>query len=305
MRLIEEPYHTPAGSIDFPFCYAFDASALTDGADYFGLQLPLMNDSDFILRHVAGVTLCVDNPASGGLWNYRQPESQQNVFGNGASAVPFLGAVPSRNHTVVPEKYWPSGSAIYLDLVHVLRNSTICAEGTIYNSQIAFWGAKRLGENSGYRTGATPYQYKEKKYSYLFNLTIDWAHFDAAGVVQAPHRFWVQLDNMDFELVRIAVTDTTGTQGRGSITPLVANDFQIVLYDASLHATSNIPINQAFLNSVKPTPQTQPVYQPGLAPTIVYPGGGAITFDIVSMLCSASLTKTYNILFDGVWRIPC
>ena len=301
MNLIEEPYFTPPGSIDFPFCYVYDASALTDGSSYQAIQLGLMNDSDFILRHVAGVPLCVNTPALGGKWNLRQPSSQQYVFGSGATSVPFQGIVPSNNHTVVPEKYFPSGTAIYFDLNNVLRDGAVCGQtGTIYDSQIAFWGVKRFGQGAGYRTGATPYDYKEKKYGYLFDLSIDWAYFSGT-VASPPHRFRVQLDNMDFELLRIAITKTTA----GSVGPLVTNDFQIVLYDASMHATSNLPMNQSFLNAAKPTPQTQPIYEPALAPTLVYPGGGAITFDIQSLLCNPVPTQTYNIFFDGIWRIPC
>jgi hypothetical protein len=40
-------------------------------------------------------------------------------------------------------------------------------------------------------------------------------------------------------------------------------------------------------------------------PSLVYPAGAAITFDITSLLCSASVPQTYNIDFEGIWRLPC
>ncbi len=112
------------------------------------------------------------------------------------------------------------------------------------------------------------------------------------------------LDRYDFELMRISITKTTsGSQGTGA---LLTNDFRIMLYDSNLHQYSSLPLNQAFINAGRPTPATAPAYQPALAPTLVYPVGSAITFDISSLLCTAlSVPQTYNLAFEGIWRVPC
>jgi hypothetical protein len=299
-KFIEHPYRIPPHRIDFPFTYIYDARALVDGSSYQRLQLPLQNDADFILRSICGPDTCLATAAHGGRFNYQLPQSQQYAFGAGAGVTNFLGVLPSRNNVVLPEKFWRAGSAIYLDLVNVLRSNVVCLEGTIYKSFIGFRGVKRFDANSGYRTGATPYKYKEKHYSYSFALNLNYASI-VGGQATPAQKFWVQLDNMDFELLSIRVSNTTS----GSTGPLTTNDFAIQLYDSNLHMTSSIPQPILFLSQTPPTPQTQPIYQPAITPTLVYPGGGAITFDITSLLCAAVVPRTYNILFDGIWRIPC
>jgi hypothetical protein len=290
------PYHTPPGKVDFPFAYVFDASGIADAqAVRQNNAVQLQGDSEFILRHIAGVNLCVATGANGGRFSYRDAE-QRYAQGN-----PSAGIVFPANWPVVPEKLWPSeNSAILFDLYQTLRNATVCGETPIYNSYIAFFGVKRF-TGQAYRT---PYEYWEQKYAYSFDLTINWNHFSAGTTVAPPRRFFVLIDRYDFELMRVAITLTT-TGGAGRTGGLTTNDFQILAFDANMRAFSSLPLNQFFINSARPTAATAPVYQPAIAPSVVYPVGSAITFDITSMLCNGvGSPQTYNIAFDGIWRMP-
>ena len=299
-RILERPYRSPEGTLDIPFVYVFDSSALADAqAQVQNLAVQLQGDSQFVLRRIAGVNLAVDTAANGGKFNFRNPT------GSYASGNPSGGIIVGQNWPVVPEKvYTENNAGIFFDLYQTLRSFNVCGGTPIYTSQIAFFGVKRFNKAKGYPTRQTPYQYRECKYGYGFALTINWNHFLSGTLVAPPQTFPVLMDRYDFELQRIAFTDTT-TSGSGT-GGLVADDFQMQLYDPNQHQYSTIPLNQGFINSARPTPATTHRYQPALAPTIVYPVGSSIKFDIVSMLCNGlGSPKTYNLFFEGLWRVPC
>ena len=299
-RIIERPYRSPEGTLDVPFVYVFDGSTLTDGlVQLQNLPVQLQGESEFILRRIAGVNTVVDTAANGGKFNYRTPHG---AYANGN---PSSGIVAGQNWPVVPEKlYTRHNSAIFFDLYQTLRSFTACGGTPIYTSQIAFFGVKRFDKGRGYPTRVTPYQYRECKYGYGFNLTVNWNHFSSGTIPAPPQTFQVTMDRYDFELQRIAITNTT-TSGSGT-GGLVTEDFQVMLYDSNLHQYSNLALNQGFINSARPTPATSHRYQPALAPTLVYPVGSSIKFDITSMLCNAVASpQTYNMFFEGLWRVPC
>src|SRR4051812_28627808 len=134
MNFREETYRTPPGMTDYPFAYVFDATGLTNAQNYMDLQLPLQGDSEFILRHIAGVPLCIAAAADGGRFNYKNASRSYTT-----SAI-ATGIVMPDNFTVVPEKLYPFNASIYLDLFDVLRDNT--GVSPAFNSYIAFFGAK-------------------------------------------------------------------------------------------------------------------------------------------------------------------
>ena len=71
MRIIEQPYVTPPGYVDFPFAYVYDGTALTDGATYNQVTKQLPGDSDFILRRIVGVPNVVAASSAGGRFNFK------------------------------------------------------------------------------------------------------------------------------------------------------------------------------------------------------------------------------------------
>jgi len=294
VRIIEEPYLTPDGTLDFPFAYVYDTSKFTDGQNILNIAQQLQGDSQFILRRIMGLPSVVNTAAAGGRWNFK------NASGSYAAGNPSTGIVPFNTWSVVPEKLYRVNDQISFDLYDTLRANNACGETPIYASQIAFMGVKRFAQNSGYPRQITPYKYREVTYKYAFELTINWSHFDVNGNAQPPQRFVQQMDNFDFELLRVSIS--VNPSGSALTTP----DFAIQLYDANLHQFSSAPLLQGFVNAGRPTPATSSPYQPTFpTPSQIYPAGSAITFDITSLLCATSIPQSYEILFDGIWRYPC
>lgn len=294
MRIIEEPYLTPDGTLDFPFAYVYDTSALTDGQNILNISQQLQGDSAFILRRIMGVPTVVAAAASAGKFNFK------NASGTYANGNPTSGIIVPDTWPVVPEKMYRQNDQISFDLYNTLRQVTACGLTPIYSSQIAFMGVKRFAKGSTYPRQITPYKYREVRYAYAYELTVNWAHFGASGLANPPQRFNQQLDNFDFELLRISISQP-GANGA-----LTTPDFSMTLYDPNMHGFSSAPMLQGFYNAGRPTPATSSPYQATFpTPSQIYPAGGYITFDITSLLCSTSLPQSYEILFDGIWRYPC
>ena len=294
MRVIEEPYLTPDGTLDFPFTYVYDTSALTDGYNVLNISQQLQGDSDFILRRIMGLDTVLATKANGGKWNLR------NANGTLVSGNPTTGILQHAVWPVVPEKLYRVNDQISFDLYNTLRAFNVCGATPIYASQVAFHGVKRFGLGSTYPRHITPYKYREVSYRYAYELTINWAHFDTSGRVQPAQRFNQQIDNFDFELLRISISSP------GSTSSLTTQDFQIQLYDPNMHQFSSGPLLQGFVNAGRPTAATPGHYESTFpTPSQIYPKGGYITFDITSLLCSTQLPLSYEILFDGIWRYPC
>jgi len=272
------PYRTPPGYIDFPFFYVYDARGLTDGASYYDVSLPLQGDSDFILRRVTGIQTVV---GATGQWRYRNA--------NGAYTSSAAMFAPANSRTVLPEKAYPYNTSIRFDLLNVARQSVACAP-TIYTSFLAFQGVKRFIQGQGYPTGRTAYRYREYKWAYPVELTL--SSFNGSE----PVRFTQLLDNFDFELLRVSVSYQDGTA-------VTTPDFGITLYDPNSHQFSSLPVNVDFINNAFARFPSQKSIFP--VPGILYPAGSQIQFDLTSYLCLAGGAKNYEILFDGVQRLPC
>jgi len=216
---------------------------------------------------------------------------------------------------VLPEKAYPKSTQISFDLFNTLRaqqgcNSSGGSLAAVYTSYIAFFGIKRFTGLSKFQQKLTPYKYREQKSAYAFTVTLNWAHFvpDTASNPSPAHKFSQLINNWDFELQRIAIAPLGSTIGSFS-----QDLFSITLYDANKQALSDLPLNQSYINNGffnthliggsfnKPYSGLWPV------PSIVYPAGSEISFDIVSNLCAsdANQANQYQILFDGVWRVAC
>jgi hypothetical protein len=291
--LIEEPYQTPEGYLDFPFAYVFDATGIADGqAQVMNLTKQLQGDSDFILRRIVGMGNCLATRANGGKWDYKNP-SQSYAMGNGGTT----GIVHQANWVVVPEKKFSYNTNINFDLYNTLRAFNACGGSPIYTSYIAFFGVKRFTTQQGYRSMRTPYKFKEKKYTYSYSFTLTQA------APSGPLRQSQLIDNYDFELQRIAISYANTPGNTGGLT---TDDFGITLYDSNMHQTSDMPLNQSYINNALASWHVLGNYK-GIwpVPTMVYPAGSAITFDITSFSCGNALPQTYNIALEGIWRIPC
>ena len=288
-----QDYQPPGAAVDFPFIYLYDASGLTDGLNYHDIVLQLQGDSDFVLRAIRGVPNCVTVPPAG-RFNFRNPTQSY------PNSVPSSGIVPAVNEPVLPEKVWPIGSYIYFDLYSVLRSFTACGPTPIYRSQIAWCGVKRFAPGmQPDQPHTTARTFRRKPQTFVFPLTVSWAHFDATGAVASVRQFYQTVENYDFELLAIRVSQPS------ALFPLATPDFSITLYDAHKQATSNQPVPIWYLNSARATPQTTSPYRVSFpCPPLIYPVNSQILFDVQSNLCAASVPQNYSIDFIGAWRLP-
>lgn len=286
-------YKTPDGFVDIPYFYMYDAKSLANGSNQQNLVVNIDQDTDFVMRRVVGMNLCVNANATG-MFQVRD-KSQLQFFQTPIrpglvypSTVAISGSWP-----VMPEKIYPAGSQIGFDLYGVLRHINV-ATPTIFRSQLGFHGVRR------FRQGAiwvhnTDYAYHELPYTYQYPLTIDWGHWTDGtnGIVNNTRSFGVQILETDFELCAIGVTYADGTQVNGT-------DFQMSLYDPSGSVRlSNLPVNVNYWN-LNPVDNVygSPVFP---VPSIVWPTKGFINFELTSMLPFGT-AKSYMFHFMGIWR---
>lgn len=299
MSAPEANYYTPDGCVDLPFMYVFDASSLTDGTSPAPLVKSITSDADadFILRAILGVPTCI-NPTGGGfaLYNYSGSQAFSSVYGAFANHYP-----------VVPEKLYPRFSVIKFLLQNVLRANTLCVVNgsqPIYYSQIAFQGVKRYQPGlPGYHPGSPaipapydPSQFILRPYTYNFALNLNWFAWTAAGLPQIPRTFTVEIQDYDFELHYISITNATNGA------PVVQEIMQVQLYDATAkRALSTQPVNSSMLNNNRTA--YSPVFP---VPPLVYPVWTQIRFDITSLVCNTDGSSPYNLQlsFVGVNRTP-
>ena len=288
-------YRTPPGKVDMPYFYTYDASSLTDGNNYQSPIVQMQNDSDFLLRRIVGMNLCLNPNTTGSFQIYdrgRRPLSQTAM----RPGLLIDGVTTNGNQVVLPELLYTPSSQISFNLNGVLRNTTADADGTIYNSQIGFQGVRRFNE-SQFKGYQTRYKYRELPYTYAFTLTINWAHWTASTgqIINNVRTFNVPVLNTDFELCSIGVTYSNGQ-------PVTTNDFRMTLYAADgVTRLSSAPINLPFFNYLAPKQYGQPVFP---VPSLVWPRKGLITFDILSMLPFAGFAvKQYVVHFNGIWRV--
>lgn len=294
----EAAYYTPAGCYDLPFVYVYDASqlSLTNGTNVLNQSINIDYDSDFILRAILGANNIVDSAAGGiRLYNYTESAAMDGFVS------PF-----SNQYAIAPEKPYPRSSRIKFDLQSVNQAVIACATN-INLAQLAFQGVKRYrpGE-SGYASGnpalpviADPSKYILKPYTYPFQLNLNWFHWTnaAAGIPDIPRRFSIDIQDYDFELHYITVTNlVTGAR-------LTTDLFSMLLYDPSgFRPLATAPLPQSYWNNNR-NEYGNPVFP---VPPLVYPVWQRLAFDITSNVCNTDASAPYGfqICFCGCRRIP-
>lgn len=296
MGVDEQNYYTPDGYVDLPGAYVFDASGLTNGTEVQNNVIPIEYDSIFVLRAVLGVPNCID-PSTGGfrLNNY----SKSRIMGGYIK--PFANNVP-----VVPEVIYPPNSQISFDLFNVQKAVNSCATN-IPISNIMFQGVKRYRPGvPGYNGPAFPIPYDplnyiERPWSYPLDFDLSWFHWNssgsAAGIIDIPRTFVVEVQDYDFQLHCIKISDsTTGL----ALTPDL---FSIQLFDATAkRALFGSPVNQSYINNTR-NAFSNPVFP---VPPLLYPVWTQIRVDITSLVCNEDVSSPYHlqIEFQGLQRIP-
>lgn len=270
----EHLYRTPEGFADIPFFYVYDGRGLTDGTSPVNLVARIQEDP-FLLRSVAGVNTVAQR------WL---------LYNASRSAAMSQPSLTFPRWTQVPERLYPAQSDIRFDLGTVAR--AVNADGN-FVSYIGFQGVKRVRKaDFGWTRYETPYPYWERPYQYTLDFTLNF--FDNAG--DAPRQFNVEISDGDFELQAIAINplSTPGNLG--------ADPFRVTLYDPSgYNALSTLPVSPRWLNW-KQTGEWRSAFP---TPTMVYPVQSRIKIEIDSLTDTVVPAPTYQILYQGVERVPC
>ena len=281
--MIQQQYQVPEGSVDQPFFYVFDGTGLTDATSPPN-QIVRIQTEDFLLRSVVGM----DSVA--GSWRYYNASDSEAMSNLTNSNVRW---------PVGPEKSFPAHSQIKFDLGVVARATN--ADGN-FISRIGWQGVKRFGKGqTGWTDYQTEYQYYESPWEYPIDINVNF--FADSGA--APRRFDVQIENYDFELNRIAISETTG----GGSAVLPADPFLVELFDASGY---NVLSADAVTGGPAPMSPRWINWKQGggfhssfPTPTLVYPIRSTIRFDITSLINAAGGARTFQFVFGGVSRRPC
>ncbi|MFN7996959.1 MAG: hypothetical protein U0Q18_25315 [Bryobacteraceae bacterium] len=300
---VVQSYVTPPGYRDFPFIYGLDLSSYGTGDTFYDLALRMDGDADFILRRIFGFTLALNNGT--GKFRYKNRWGSYAISDPMLLPSPTLGALCD-SWPVLPEKLYPAGGAIKMDLLNTNPYAPCTFNGQpVYQpGNLYFQGVKRFPITGPKCFYETPYRYREVPFSYKYGgdngLVLNWYQHTNGGL-NAPQTFQVDVVNYDFELQGI----TSSYVGESVLTSYT--NFQIVLYDSSGLATSNMPVmcsmlqdqNFALINALDVG--VFPV------PPLIYRVNSKIKFDIYSMVCPGDVNAPYTIdlTFHGVQRVPC
>ena len=270
--------------MDRPFIYVYDADALVDGANYNDLFVPLLVDSEFRLRRIAGRP-----EVSAGLIQVRS--DQRRLLLSAPAHIPHEQAV-------VPELVYTPYSGIGFDLTNVLRANNPTTGTPCYFSQLAFQGVRRFPDMRP--APDTAYRYYEKPYIWSTDIVVNWSGRVAPTelVVANGRRFSVAVQDYDFALHFITMTEEL-VGIAGPVQP-ANQSVKLMLYDADGNQLMSAPVCDFFLNAgARNYNSLFPV------PPLLYPAGSQILFDVHSLLAIASLPCNLEIAFCGVRRMPC
>lgn len=279
--------------MDRPFIYVYDADALVDGANYNDLFVPLLVDSEFRLRRIAGRP-----EVSAGLIQVRGDQRRQ-LF----SAPAHI----THDQAVVPELVYTPYSGIGLDLTNVLRANNPTTGLPCYFSQLAFQGVRRFPDV--HPGPGTAYRYYEKPYTQSMDIIVTWPGrlLPALTVVAPGRQFSVPVQDYDFVLYFVTLTEQRWNQPLGvpgAIQPS-NQSVKLMLYDADGNQIMSAPVCDFFLNAGA---MNYSSLFP--APPLLYPAGSQILFDVHSLLpdggfAGQTVPCNLEIAFCGVRRMPC
>jgi len=198
----------------------------------------------------------------------------------------------------LPEVKYPNGGNIRFDLTNVTQ--ALAAAG-LAKSQLVFSGVRRRPSDIS-DPAPSSYKYYEKSFSYPYTLSIN--NYGIVGGVVQPHtQFLIPVTEYDFELRRVELSLQSANQ---------TSQFKILLYNQDRRQVANLPVLSNLFCHINPTVQTggEPFTGRELSffpsPPLLYRVNSVIRFDIFSLLVSpTALPQTFQLLFNGVRRIPC
>ncbi len=280
MNLTAE-YHTPEGYYDLPYIYVYDGDALTDGVNYSNVNVGIANnEAGFALRQIMGV----DKLA--GRANFRDSFAPLTAGEN--------GVVFPRTYPVAPERFIAPTGMLNMDLWTVARANRVALPIIIYFAQIAFQGVKRYIGNAVY-PGASEYKYVERPFSYVQQVTVNWA-----GTDPSARKFAIPItEGCDFELQRITIVRTS--QAGVPTNAIPDSEIKLQLFEQYGKQLSNAPVLDVYLNDA--ADGTTHFYNPVFpVPSVLYKRQSFIRFEVTSLLLAAALPSVYDIWFHGIRR---
>jgi len=277
-------YQTPEGYYDLPYIHVYDGDALTDGNNYSSINLGVAeHDYGFVLRQIMGR----DNLAA--------RVQIRDSFAPLTSA--NAGVTLPRTYVVAPERFVSPAGALLMDLFNVGRANRTDGVNTIFFAQMAFQGLRRYLQPQGASIvypGPSDYAYRREPYTYLHQVTVNWA-----GTDPSSRKYALPVEDDDFELERITIVRT---QLAGAATNAVPNrEIKLLLADQHGKQLANAPVLDVYLNDAADAASCRyngvfPV------PAVLYRLRSFIRFELVSLLLPGQLPAAYDIYFQGARR---
>jgi len=281
------------------------------------LSVRLLYGEQFLLRRVnpsflsVGPQLVSDPPGGLKLRDALTRDRFSNPRPLTATAYDITGYPMNCDLPIGPEMQWPTNSQILFDLYGLKLRYNVQVPGadpnTVPLSQLLFQGVRRFPnpapDNRILRQG-----WEHRYYVYPLVIPINWTYWKgglAPNGQSQPVRFTVNIQNWDFELLEIRTYNDFIPHGCSTLAAVECA--RVILYDWSLTALMNAPVNLNAINSVLTTAPQGGMYAPGnfagsgaICPSLLYPNRSNITLDVYSMLNQDNkLTNSITILFVG------
>jgi hypothetical protein len=278
---------------DLPFIYALDASAQNVNSLQ-GIQILTDRDgSDFYLRRIVNMRAFAQS--TNARFRYVLPYS-----GAWASNSPIH---VQQEWVVAPEVKFIGGDSIQFDIL----NGTVPAV-TEPLTVVGFQGVRRYPTRVNMRP-TVPGNWRELPQQYAVNVSLGAQILPPTAAFAVTATFQQEVFNYDFVLRRILIVNSAGAEVGGSNiegTPASGQAYY-QLWDAAGRGLSNIPVPDVFLswNSASGSEGFVSLFP---VPELIYPNGSNIRFqvwndDVTGELGSATIRQ--QVIFDGVYRIPC
>ncbi len=241
---VYKSYVPPEGYHDVPYSYVYPASAFVrngvTGTSFTGTianQALVLNGGEcsFQLRRIICSACSISplgNPATLPYGFQLRNSNNANRYNNYR---PFSnGILP-----IVPEIGYPYASQISFDMYGLgafgwnYQPGGVPTANSVPLGQVIFEGVRRYPFNASDKHTMQGAGYKDQVYTYLLTVPVDWYYYNdgltAASGLSPLHRFYVPIENGDFELKSISVLgdnytlSTTGTAGLVLQDEIVAN----------------------------------------------------------------------------------
>ena len=306
-----------SGFYETPYIYSKVYSQATTGSisgatGNYPDVIPSDGDSDFFLRRAVNC------------YNFKDAASQ-DFIAISPTGLQLQATAPGFDMPIAPEKLYPLGTNI--PILMQTNNGVILptVASLVYPATAAvniaipcFQGVKR---RKGAANATPNYPYYEKPYSYPLYFAQNWTYLVSPYstlAVAAAKTFVVNVLNWDFELQCLEFNADFINNNSGQNT---YSGYMVKLYDANGYALMSDFVHYrqlsylgGFVGNTKTSasapgdalpwyPNCYPV------PPIIYPKGGQIRIDIVSLLDTSttgggsSINQTIH--FRGVNRMPC